>query len=298
MRSLPARTVFKSVTSIAPAELFLNLYTTVVHRYSRRMLERRGCKMVIYANDLIGHSINASGFYEWNELETVFDFLSPLEWEFYGGVAIDVGANIGSHSVYFSRRFKEVHAFEPHPLTHRILDINASTHRNIIAYPFGLSDSNDVVNMAENPTNLGGSRIVIDTETGITAIVKRLDDLMPNRPDIVLMKLDVEGHEASVLRGANNVVSTAMPIILFEAHKTNFKGRMEEVEIMRNLGYCFAWIEPHGTGFMRFWNLFTMLLVHRRVKRIVTGEGITPGDHSMVIAVPPRWQKILGLLQS
>jgi hypothetical protein len=93
---------------------------------SADLIKRRGVKIAVFANDTIGNAINASGFYEWSELEAIFDFLKPLHEHFNRSLALDIGANIGNHSIYFSRYFKAVHAFEPHPLTYRILDINAS----------------------------------------------------------------------------------------------------------------------------------------------------------------------------
>lgn len=252
--------------------------------------------MVAYANDTIGNAIAATGFYEWTELQAVFDFLAPLREEFKDSLALDVGANIGNHSVYFSRHFKEVHAFEPHPVTCRILEINASLYSGIRVHNVALSDRAGAAHLVENPTNLGGSRIVAGSSASAVISLQRLDDCEIDRSQISLIKLDVEGHEAQVLRGGVETLQESMPVVLFEAHATDFDGPMDEVEILNGLGYRFAWIQPLGVGLRKYVNLLIMLMRGQKVRAICTGDGIPPADHSMIVAVPPRWQALLGLI--
>lgn len=267
-------------------------------RRSRQMLDRRGCKMVIYANDYIGHHINAFGFYEFRFLETIFEFLSPLASIFSKGIALDVGANVGNHSLYFSRYFSEVHAFEPHPFTSQILQINANQVGNVIVHPYGLGDQNCECFMAESPCNLGSSRIVDGKATGLRIVVRRMDDLEIDLQKIALIKLDVEGYEARVLRGGSEVLRNSRPVVLFETHMGDFSGQMEEVEILRGLDYRFAWIDLGRGRLNRILKELSMGLTRRRITKILTGRVIPPADHPMVIAVPPKWQNLLGLSET
>jgi predicted signal transduction protein with EAL and GGDEF domain len=86
-----------------------------------------------------------------------------------------------------------------------------------------------------------------------------------------------------------------MPIVLFEAHATDFDSTMEEVNLLKHLGYRFAWIQPLGTGYKKYAKLLAMLINGQKIRQICTAESIPRADHSMIIAVPLRWQPLLGM---
>lgn len=285
--------IFTFRQKVKLTELVAKICGYYLHGRSKILHDFRGGKMIVYANDFIGNAVNAVGFYELTELDAVFSFLSPLHEIFKRSVALDIGANVGNHSIYFSRFFDLVYAFEPHPVTSKILEINASFYPGIKPYSFGLSDVDDYLSIEENPTNLGGSRITIAGK--IKARVRRLDDLEISPDTVALIKLDVEGHEAAVLRGGLSFIRASMPIILFEAHTDDFKEPMEEVLIMTSLGYRFVWIGTLGHGLERRIRFLIMLLTGNKKRELFTGLNIEPGYHSMVIGVPPRWHSLLGV---
>lgn len=285
--------IFASREKISISEGVAKLCANFLQSRSKAIHDFRGNKLICYANDAIGNAINASGFYELTELNAVFSFFSPLHNEFKDAEALDVGANIGNHSIYFSRFFGCVRAFEPHPVTFEILNINAKLYHKIEAFNCGLSEVSGYVEMEENSTNLGGSRIV--SHGSFKVKVCRLDDIDLNPSKIKLIKLDVEGHEAAVLRGGSNLIAVAQPIILFEAHLNDFNGPMEEVEILSALGYRFVWMKPLGSGIIRKLRILKMLLTGNKIREFYTGAAIEPADHNMIIAVPQRWQSTLGV---
>jgi hypothetical protein len=96
-------------------------------------------KKAIFAHDAIGRYINLFGVFEREELDFVFEFLAPLDCEFKKGLALDVGANIGNHAMYFSDYFYQVKAYEPNGDCFQILKFNASQCDNIIPENIGLS---------------------------------------------------------------------------------------------------------------------------------------------------------------
>lgn len=251
--------------------------------------------MVVYANDLIGEVINAHGFYEYAELTAIFDFLRPLYKEFHYSVALDIGANVGNHSIYFSKYFQRVHAFEPHPITRQILELNASFYPNILVHGYGLSDCNGEVALKENPKNMGTSRIVADGQGDYRIQLRRLDDVELDRRKIILIKVDVEGHEAQVLRGGWETIKLAKPLILFEAHAKDFDGPMDEVDLLKAMDYVFVWIQPRGSGIKKHAAWIRQLLTKRKKLILCTGDTIPRADHAMIIAVPPQCVAMLGL---
>ena len=65
--------------------------------------------------------------------------------------ALDIGANIGNHSVFLSKFFKKIHSFEPNPKTYDVLSLNSkysNTKKSFINFFFKLLKSN---NFAEKP---------------------------------------------------------------------------------------------------------------------------------------------------
>jgi hypothetical protein len=124
---------------------FLNFLTKKRLRYlSKNYSKDRDYKIATFANDLIGIDINTFGIYEKEELEMLFEFLSPLEKIFEDGTAFDVGANIGNHSMFFSKKFKRIHSFEPHPSTFYILNFNTNQLKNISTHNIGLGDESGI----------------------------------------------------------------------------------------------------------------------------------------------------------
>lgn len=178
-------------------------------------------------------------------------------WVKAGDLVVDVGANMGQYSTALSRLVGPtglVVAFEASPstaaLTRRIL---AGT--GVELHACALSDHAGTVELelfADAAGNLirGHTRVKGD-DTGRTparretAQVRTLDEVIKDRKSAVrFMKIDVEGHELSVLAGARQVLSQDRPMLLIEANgEANFL-RLEE--LLKPLGYA-CWINlPDG----------------------------------------------------
>jgi len=90
---------------------------------------RRESPFVIPANDYLGNHVTVNGFYESQELTAVINFLKCHEFDFQ--TAIDAGANIGNHTLFFSKFFHDVLAFEINPFTFKLLKINTEHLKNV-----------------------------------------------------------------------------------------------------------------------------------------------------------------------
>ena len=151
------------------------------------------------------------------------------------------------HSIFLSKFFKEVHSFEPNPFAYDILKINskyAAANDNIIPYKIGISDEECTLPFSVNRTNFGGSKIVSEnknTEDQISIEVKSIDKLENfKEKNISLIKIDVEGHEINVLRGAKKIIKSNKPIILFEQGANEFyNGTSEAIDYLSSLNYSF-----------------------------------------------------------
>jgi FkbM family methyltransferase len=209
-------------------------------RLARTYVKDRMPQVATFAFDHIGQTINLFGRYEAEELALLSRWLEkrgPLT-----GACVDAGANIGNHALFFSSFFGKVFAFEPNPATFRLLAINANLAANIRCFAFGLSDSDGEATFQVPALNVGGARIV-DGETAkenATRIpIRRLDSVPELAAEhVALIKIDVEGNELAVLKGAAGVIRRCKPIVIFEQQAREFAGGHSPcIDFLRAHGY-------------------------------------------------------------
>lgn len=258
-------------------------------------------RMAVYANDLIGIEINQFGVYERAELDVLFDFLTPLRDVLQAGVAFDIGANIGNHALYFADRFLHVHAFEPNPPTFELLEFNTRHVPNVNVHPFGLGDEKGSFSLVEDPGNFGGSSIQVGCSEAVPSTqvqVEVIDALSLDTAGCCFLKIDVEGFEASVIRGGLKLIEGQQPLIVLEQHEKEFRqGSTEAIQLLSKLGYRFCWHQiRNGQTSWVMRRLFDVKeVVFGRVHSIVTADQVPPSTYSMLIAVPERFQAALKL---
>jgi len=169
-------------------------------------------KLVAQDNEWIGCRINNyKMFYE-------LELLEYIKSRFIGGVALDVGANIGNHSIFFSKFiFDKTYAFETNPTNFSLL-IQNKTNNNIsdnklILYQVALSDDHYKYVNNDFIGNMGRS-FIVEGEGELET--KKLDDF--DLPKVNFIKMDVEGHELKVLKGATNLIKRDFPHIVLECN--------------------------------------------------------------------------------
>jgi FkbM family methyltransferase len=287
-----------------PVDVLDRLYTRRLQSLASGHAARRGQPMAVYANDWIGIDINLHGVYERDELDLLFGLLAPLKQVFAEGVALDIGANIGNHTLWLARRFRQVHAFEPHPLTHELLDFNTRRLPNVERHALALGEQAGSAPLVVDSTNMGGSTLARggrETQQSVPVRVERLDDLVDQGLDLrglCFVKIDVEGHEAAALRGARCTLGREQPLLVFEQHEREFRaGSTPCIALLRELGYTFCWQRPE-----RWWPTWVGRRLQElarfawgRVVTIETGTQVPPVHHSMLLAVPPRFREALRL---
>lgn len=214
---------------------------------ARRFLVRANRKhlaqhpqLVCFSFDLITQFIHLDGRYENDELTFLAQHVFPHLPD--GGTCLDLGANIGNHAVAFAPHFDRVIAFEPHPRTFRLLQLNAELAPNVTALNLGLSDKEGKVRVSDDRLNMAATsirRTVSATEQGAELNLVRLDDLQDlGAARITFVKIDVEGHERPALEGAKALLQKHKPLIVMEVLAEDVKdGRTEATEFLRTLGY-------------------------------------------------------------
>ncbi|MEE4144284.1 MAG: FkbM family methyltransferase [Halieaceae bacterium] len=141
-------------------------------------------------------------------------------------VFVDIGANVGQHSLFMSAHGMQVHAFEPFARVREqfMRQVQANRLDNVRVHPVGLSNENTRSKFfAPTGTNAGiGSFDANSVDKGNVNIgelqLARGDDYFPRHgiDRIDLLKIDVEGYEKRVLEGLRKSLERERPIIVCE----------------------------------------------------------------------------------
>jgi FkbM family methyltransferase len=165
-----------------------------------------------------------------------------------GDRVVDVGANHGLYSYHLSRLVTDggaVHAFEPVPLNLKILSHTIARHKlsNVVVHPCACGDKAETATFCV-PVRYGVPFLWIARQGGdglkFPCEVVRLDDVITDRVSFV--KIDVEGAELFVLRGAQRILREDRPVVLIEAvgETSNYGYLQQDVfDFLASMGYRF-----------------------------------------------------------
>jgi FkbM family methyltransferase len=209
----------------------------------------------------VASEIWAGPYPETQELELILDALGP------GMTFVDVGANVGLFSIPAARKVGQgrVLAFEPTPSTYAILlenlQLNQITNVQTLSLALADNSGNAVLNLnAEGKDGLNtlGHPTHPDSEVVSQQIVQVeiLDDILRRNSVIHVdaMKIDVEGAELFVLRGAARLLADPYaPLIVVECSRLTSGFGYHQVEIIWLLqahGYLTYFIDSK-TGAVR-----------------------------------------------
>jgi FkbM family methyltransferase len=225
---------------------FLSRVFTRVRARAARQVTFRG--LVVPVDDLIGLRVMATGMFEATQIEGLTRLLE--EPETFGlngkptGIFVDIGANIGIYTVAFSHFFDLTIAVEAHPKTFSVLRANTALRdiANVKCLNLAASDSAGLAKLyVPNDGNLGHATMTANQHASFTEVsieCRTLDSIMDEhaggRP-IGLIKMDVEGHELKVLKGARRTLLRYRPPVLFEA--LSVPDAKECAELLFKCGY-------------------------------------------------------------
>lgn len=235
-------------------------------------------------NDLyVGRSIAHYGEYGGIEAR----FLARLCTE--GDVVIEAGANIGAHTVALARRVGasgRVLAFEPQRLAFQTLCANVAINSlaNVDCYWAAVGAKHGAITVPEldpdQPANFGGLSLEGARE-GRSVPCFALDEFVA-MPRLKLVKIDVEGMEADVIRGGRELLAKFRPHLYVENDRIDRSEAL--MRLIDGLGYRLWWhtpalfdpANPNGATDNLFPNVrsFNLLAVHRDVQAEV--KGATP----------------------
>ena len=213
--------------------------------YDGRMLEQfsvENFNFIVHKNDTcVADCLRSGRLFEKFLVSYLRHFINPNK------NVLDLGANIGTHSVLYSNYIhsaNRVYSFEPQKVVFDILcqNIELNNCKNVVPFNFGCSNANSVFYMNacyETKDNHGAFRIDStrnETNGGLRIECKIVDEL-DSIANVGYVKIDVEGHEYEALLGMKQMLLRDRPVIMIEIHDS-CATKHDTMAFLAQLGYA------------------------------------------------------------
>lgn len=149
-------------------------------------------------------------FHEFTMLEAIAKMDLPK------GTFLDIGAHVGNHSIFFAKYCSscaQVMAFEASPITFEIAAKNMAVYGNAFIANMAVGAESGRCKVNHNSERPGQSVVVSGNQVPMTTI-----DYVQFIYPPVIMKIDVEGGEIDVLKGAKETIAKHLPELFIEHH--------------------------------------------------------------------------------
>ncbi len=248
-------------------------------RLSRLRPWRHGLMLFLAADKIIGRALELYGEFAETENRVMVRLVGA------GDLVLDVGANVGTVTLPLAAHVGpsgRVIAFEPQRLVFQHLCANIALNglTNVDARWAAVGATAGSARIpALDPTlaeNFGATRLAADGEV---VAVTPIDSLQLERCDLI--KIDVEGMEDDVLRGAEHTIAKHRPALYFEAKKSD------------NTRWCLSWLLQRD--YRLYWHFapFFSRPNHRGLDHNVFGDYgdinalALPGESNRHLHMPP-----------
>jgi FkbM family methyltransferase len=210
-----------------------------------------------YDKGISQHLYNKSVIWEKNILELIYKYIKP------NTTIIDIGANIGTHTVGIINYFKnqrttntKLVSFEPQQTMYNLLCHNIKQSNPTIEYEahcVGLSNKNSIIynivpdyRTTDNPGGHGlkFNYVSSNTEREEKVEINTLDSY--RLTNVSFIKIDVEGHENEVIKGAETLIKENKPVMIVEilggcpidkANEEQYKYIKDTINYIESLGF-------------------------------------------------------------
>jgi len=200
-------------------------------------------KFSYFTNDtIIGQSLELYGEYCEQEFMVMSHLINPTDY------ILDIGANIGLHTVWFAKHAFQGHvsSFEPNEFNRQLLvqnlrqnhSMNAEVYTNVVGDRVG---SCFISSYSPNIPGNYGECSVLENRNGAfhAAQMVTIDSLKPVKCDF--MKIDVEGYEPQVISGSIETIKKYKPSMLVEVNDSNSHIKYLW-DTLTPLGYLMWWL--------------------------------------------------------
>lgn len=194
-----------------------------------------------------------------------------------GNVVLDIGANVGSHALPMASLVGEegkVYAFEPVPwaMNRMKKNLELNNFKNMVLEPIALSDTNEEMEMKFRASFKIGSKSGVGVEgkiddgwwgecEHIKVRLQTLDNYVSTRhfSHIDLIKLDVDGFEGKVIRGAQETLKQFTPVIIMEVAPAWTEMRGDNIKNILHDLESFGYVFYKEVDFSPIKNIFEMI---------------------------------------
>ena len=195
---------------------------------------------------------------------------------------VEVGANIGYYALMEARRVKTVYAIEPDATNYKNLTQNVQLNScgNIRLFNTAIGDHKGLVDF-HLAGNCNLSRVAAkgagaSVQVPITTLDGFVDNFVDNA-QVDFLRMDVEGYEIAILRGADKVLRACKPQMFIEVHRNLLRdygsSQLELMELLADYGYyitkSFVLGRNGPSGSIR------SLLLEDDTRRVITERGMS-----------------------
>ncbi len=245
--------------SIARIPILRGLYRVALDGYARlshgryMVEERMGLRLLLDLDNVVDHQIFVSGAWEKEIVDTLLG-LAREEHQRHGGEAVfvDIGAHWGLYALLARQTgmFERIVAFEPDPANYGQLQANLFLNGAttvIEALQLAASDRERTFGLSLNTSrNRGGTRVVEAAEPShATCRAVRVDRQLDVAGKLLVIKMDVEGHEMEAIEGLVGLLAKNRCVIQVEIWST------PEEEMPRRRALLEALFARHDIKFVR-----------------------------------------------
>ena len=208
-----------------------------------------------FLNGGVDDDIYTTGVWE-PEITSLFEkYLSE------GAVFLDIGANIGYHSLYAATvvgKQGKVVSFEPLPRLYNQMkkSVKENSFTNIVVHNVALSDEVGTGTLSLVDENVGASSLQFvsgqrSVSESVTVTLERLDSYSAEFDRLDMVKIDIEGSEYEALKGAESLLRQHKPVIVLEfspqVYENSYVGKSSDLfHFIKNLGYTMCVIGNEG----------------------------------------------------
>jgi FkbM family methyltransferase len=267
-----------------------------------RLTTKRGFFLNAFEADSITKEVERKGEYDANTLNSLSDVLAEIKPQ----LSLDVGANIGNHTLVISKLSENVVAFEPVKFVFDVLQTNLEQNQisNVNAVNLGLSDKEmETEIFIPSNGNLGSSSLEAKEGNGTLLRVTTtigdhyLNDHFSNQ-QIDFIKMDVEGHEAMALLGLHETIAKNQPLLLLEWKSQNTLISFQEHDLFNKLFSEYKQFSLSYTSNKKVHANTIVGYLTRIYHKIVGSQWcLSTFDenkyYSNVYFVPPRYQSVM-----
>ncbi len=197
-----------------------------INSLAKKYINQNYLRMATISYDGISNYTNIYGFYENEIILTLKEIFKKNKINNY---FIDVGANYGTYSLYFSKNFRKVYSIEAAPKMFKLLQINCEYFKNIKTFNVAVSDNQLSKFFYIDNKNFGANSLIKKRFNKKIKVKCDTLDRLINKQNIKnsFIKIDTEGSEINVLKGMKKIFKSQNLIIGIEQLDEEFYAKDE-----------------------------------------------------------------------